>query len=108
MSGLGAPFWVSNLESRFVGAGSRGARVLAVLESIAFLLQVNLEELEPHGPPLAGLLVTGGLSANDYLCGCLASLSRLLSSGPRTRKPRRGDWPGWLPATRPPPGSGPP
>lgn len=77
VSGLGAPFWVSSLESRFVGAGSRGARVLAVLESIAFLLQVNLEELEPHGPPLNGLLVTGGLSANDYLCACLANLSGL-------------------------------
>ena len=77
VSGLGAPFWVSNLESRFIGAGSRGARVLAVLESIAFLLQANLEEMQPHGPALTGLLVTGGLSANDYLCGCLGSLSGL-------------------------------
>jgi glycerol kinase len=77
VSGLGAPFWVSGLESRFVGTGSRGARTLAVLESIAFLLQVNLEELEHHGRPLAGLLVTGGLSANAHLCGSLASLSRL-------------------------------
>lgn len=77
VSGLGAPFWVSSLESRFVGTGSRGARVLAVLESIAFLLQANLEELETHGPPLARLLVTGGLSANEYLCGCLADLSSL-------------------------------
>ena len=77
VSGLGAPFWVSNLESRFVGTGSRGARVLAVLESIAFLLQANLEELAPHGPPLTGLLVTGGLSANEHLCACLANLSGL-------------------------------
>jgi glycerol kinase len=77
VSGLGAPFWVSKLESRFVGAGTRGARTLAVLESIAFLLQVNLEELEAHGPPLTGLLVTGGLSANEYLCACLAGLSGL-------------------------------
>lgn len=77
ISGLGAPFWVSNLESRFVGTGSRGARVLAVLESIAFLLRVNLEELEPHGQPLTRLLVTGGLSANEYLCACLGGLSGL-------------------------------
>ena len=77
VSGLGAPFWVSTLESRFIGTGSGGARVLAVLESIAFLLQVNLEEMRPHGPPLAVLLVTGGLSANDYLCNCLGSLSHL-------------------------------
>ena len=77
VSGLGAPFWVSNLESRFIGGGSRGTRVLAVLESIAFLLQANIEELQPHGPALTGLLVTGGLSANDYLCRCLGSLSGL-------------------------------
>jgi glycerol kinase len=77
VSGLGAPFWVSDLESRFVGAGSEGARALGVLESIAFLLQANLEELTPHGPPFARLLVTGGLSANDYLCRCLGSLSTL-------------------------------
>ena len=75
VSGLGAPFWVSDLESHFVGAGSEGARALGVLESIAFLLQANLEELAPHGPPFARLLVTGGLSANDYLCRCLGSLS---------------------------------
>ena len=77
VSGLGAPFWVSTLESRFIGAGSPGARVLGVLESIAFLLQTNLEEMQPHGPALTGLLVTGGLSANDYLCRCLGSLSGL-------------------------------
>jgi glycerol kinase len=51
--------------------------VLAVLESIAFLLQANLEELQIHGPPLTRLLVTGGLSANDYLCQCLGSLCGL-------------------------------
>ncbi len=77
VSGLGAPFWVSELESRFIGTGSAGARALAVLESIAFLLQANLEELQAHGPPLTRLLVTGGLSANDYLCQCLGSLSHL-------------------------------
>lgn len=77
VSGLGAPFWVSTLESRFIGTGSRGGRVLAVLESIAFLLHANLEEMRLHGPPLTGLLVTGGLSASDYLCRCLGSLSNL-------------------------------
>jgi len=77
VSGLGAPFWVSELESRFIGTGSAGARVLAVLESIAFLLQANLEELKAHGPPLTRLLVTGGLSANDYLCQCLGALAGL-------------------------------
>jgi len=77
ISGLGAPFWVSDVESRFVGTGSRGARLLAVLESIAFLLHVNLQELQWPGAPLTGLRVTGGLSANDHLRACLGSLSGL-------------------------------
>ena len=68
---------MSTLQSRFIGTGSRGARVLAVLESIAFLLQANLEEMAPHGPTLTRLLVTGGLSASDYLCRCLGTLSKL-------------------------------
>jgi hypothetical protein len=42
---------VSDLEYRFIGDSSAGARVLAVLESIAFLLQANLSELKT-GPPL--------------------------------------------------------
>lgn len=77
VSGLGAPFWVSELQSRFIGDSSLGARVLAVLESIAFLLQANLEELKSYEPALTRLLVTGGLSANNYLCQCLGALSAL-------------------------------
>ena len=77
VSGLGSPYWISNLESRFIGTGSRGARVLSVLESIVFLLKDNLDAMAGHGPPLAGLVVTGGLSANDYLRQCLGSLAQL-------------------------------
>jgi glycerol kinase len=77
VAGLGAPYWIPDLESRFAGEGSRGARALAVLDSIAFLLLVNLEELAPHGPPFERWLATGGLAANDHLLGCLASLSGL-------------------------------
>jgi glycerol kinase len=77
VSGLGSPFWAGSLTPHFIGDGSRGARVRAVLESIAFLVQANLEEMAPHGPPLSRMLLTGGLSANAYLCGCLAALSGL-------------------------------
>jgi glycerol kinase len=74
IGGLGSPFWRSDFESRFVGTGTTGTHLLAVLESIAFLLYTNYRELAAHGPPFTRLLLTGGLSANDYLCQCLADL----------------------------------
>lgn len=74
VGGLGSPFWRSDFDSCFAGAGTTGTRVLAVLESIAFLLYTNYRELEVHGPHFTRLLLTGGLSANDYLCQCIADL----------------------------------
>lgn len=74
IGGLGSPFWQSNFESRFVGTGTVGTRLLAVIESIAFLLYTNFRALAAHGPPFTRLLLTGGLTANDYLCQCLADL----------------------------------
>jgi glycerol kinase len=75
IGGLGSPFWRSDFESGFVGKETVGTRLLAVLESIAFLLYANYHELEAHGPSFTRLLITGGLSVNDYLCQCLADLS---------------------------------
>jgi glycerol kinase len=77
VSGLGAPFWVSDLESRFLGNGTVRERFAAVLESIAFLIRVNVDELRLAEPPLRRLLLAGGLSASDRLCGALATLTRL-------------------------------
>jgi glycerol kinase len=59
-----------------VGDGDDGARLAAVIESIAFLLCINLEALR-SAAPLARLRISGGLARNDYLCRCLAALSRL-------------------------------
>jgi glycerol kinase len=75
ISGLGAPFWIPDFVSRFLGEGAGWQKVVAVAESIVFLLQVNLEELPALAPPLARLCVTGGLSGYDGLCQRLADLS---------------------------------
>ena len=77
VSGLGSPFWVDDFESRFVGEGTVEARLLAVLESIAFLIRVNLDELRPHGPALRRIVLTGGLSASDPFCRRLADVTGL-------------------------------
>jgi len=76
VGGLGAPFWLPDFPCEFVGDGDEAARLAAVIESIAFLLCVNLERLE-RSAPLRRILISGGLARNDYLCRCLASLSAL-------------------------------
>jgi glycerol kinase len=76
VGGLGAPFWRSDFPCEFVGNGDDDARLAAVIESIAFLLCVNLEALQ-RAAQLRRICISGGLARNDYLCRCLASLSGL-------------------------------
>lgn len=76
VGGLGAPYWRSDFPVEFVGEGDDMARLMAVLESIAFLLCVNLEALA-RGAPLEHIRLSGGLARSDYLCRCLAETSGL-------------------------------
>ena len=76
VGGLGAPFWRPDFPVEFVGEGDDMARLASVLESIAFLLCVNLEALG-RSAPLERILLSGGLARSDYLCRCLAETSGL-------------------------------
>jgi len=76
VGGLGAPYWRADFPSEFVGDGDDAARLVAVVESIVFLLCANLERLQ-HGAALRRVRISGGLARNDYLCRCLAALSGL-------------------------------
>ena len=75
VSGLGAPFWVADFESRFIGTGAVPERLVAVVESIVFLLQSNIEAIEAHVDPALDIVVSGGLATLDGLCHRLAVLS---------------------------------
>ncbi len=75
VAGLGSPYWSSAVAPHFIGDGDTQQRLLAVLESIAFLLAVNLRELAPHGPPLERIILTGGLSASAAFARRLAALA---------------------------------
>ena len=66
-----------DFESRFVGDGEPWEKIVAVAESILFLLQVNLHELQAVSTPLRKLFLTGGLATSDGLCQRLANLSGL-------------------------------
>jgi glycerol kinase len=75
VSGLGSPWWVADFPSRFVGDGDFPARMVAVVESIAFLVQSNLDEWAAAGSSPPTLVLTGGLSRLEGLCRRIADLS---------------------------------
>ena len=91
IGGLGAPYWLPDFDSEFLAAaGSQAAEVAgatelqqigAVVESIAFLIAVNV--LAMHGAaPLQRLTITGGLAACDYLCEVLAEATQMTVERP--------------------------
>lgn len=77
IAGLGGPFWKPDFVSRFVGESEPWQKAVAVIESIAFLLQANVEEMAKHVPPAARIRVSGGVSRIDGLCRRLADVSGL-------------------------------
>ena len=83
VSGIGSPYWVPDFQTRFVGDAEPWEKVVAVAESILFLLQVNLEQLQAVSTPLCKLFLTGGLAMSDGLCQRLADLSGLPLFRPR-------------------------
>jgi glycerol kinase len=77
ISGLGAPFWVADFESEFIGGGEPWQKAVAVAESIVFLLQANLDEFQRLASPLEQIAASGGLTHVDALCQRLSDLSGL-------------------------------
>lgn len=77
IAGLGGPFWKPDFSSRFVGQGEPWQQAVAVVESVVFLLQANLDEMAQYLPPAARIRISGGVSQIDGLCRRLAALSRL-------------------------------
>jgi glycerol kinase len=86
ISGLGSPFWIANFDSRFIGKGTVEERFIALLESILFLIRVNLDELQHRGPPLTRIVITGGIAGADVVCQRLADLTSLPVLRPAERE----------------------
>jgi len=77
VAGLGAPYWVPDFESKFVGQGNSKEKIVAVAESIIFLIKVNMVEMEKVTTRPSKIIATGGLALSDGLCQRLADLSGL-------------------------------
>jgi len=78
VAGIGSPYWQADFESRFIGMGDDQQKIVAVIESIAFLLQVNIERLQQQQPAARKILISGGLAQLDGLCQRIADLSGLV------------------------------
>jgi glycerol kinase len=77
VGGIASPYWLSTQESKFVddAASTSKQQLIAIIESIAFLLNANIELMHARLPELDSIQLGGGLSACSYLCECLAELS---------------------------------
>lgn len=84
VSGLGTPWMVAEAPVRFVGEGNLASRAVAVIESIVFLLQANLEALATA--ETRAVRIGGGLSRLDGLCQRLATLSGLRVERPASHE----------------------
>jgi glycerol kinase len=76
VGGLGSPWWRPDFPSEVLGEGDERSQVTAVIESVAFMIAVNLELMRDVGP-VGPVLTTGGLARNDYLCQAIADVARL-------------------------------
>ena len=77
VDGLGSPWWCPGPEPSFKeqrDGHDTDARLLAVLESIAFLIRACVEAMNDSVGPPARLVLSGGLSRSDTLCELVADL----------------------------------
>ncbi len=78
LGGLGSPWWQDGPAAYFLDAGVSGPEAMvAVIESILFLVQANVELLQAVNAAVDKIQISGGLSRLDGLCRKLASLSGL-------------------------------
>jgi glycerol kinase len=101
IGGLGTPWMRDDIPSSFVTEGNYpdAEKAVAVIESIIFMIQLNLELVQEEAP-VRKLQASGGLSKLDGLCQKLSNLSGLaLERSDVIEATARGA--AWLSAGRP-------
>ena len=74
VGGLSAPYWRTDLSSRFSEALAPLEKIQVWLESVVFQLLVNFHLMQSLGP-VKRIYISGGLSRADGLCQRLADLT---------------------------------
>ena len=78
IGGLGSPMWTEGPLPCFTREGTLAEKSVAILESIIFLIQINLEAMTNTGQDVRRIRISGGLSSIDGLCQLLADLTQRL------------------------------
>jgi glycerol kinase len=90
IGGLGSPFWRSEQNPYFLGGNleerSIQEKTVAIVESILFLIAINLEAMNNTGQSVKRIRITGGLSALDGLCQRLANLTQRVVLRPEVKQ----------------------
>ena len=103
VGGVGSPYWLPQVTSTFISDEDHDdlTALIAVVESIAFLIVDNVVLMRKHLPQLDCIVAGGGVSVCPYLCECIASLSGLpVTSIQEPELTAKGL--AWLIADRPP------
>ncbi len=93
VAGLGSPWWQTELPPALLTLEGKTVELAnirlyptaaanALVESIVFLLQINLDKMREAGFGLKQLIISGGLSKLDAICQRLANLSGLVTIRP--------------------------
>jgi glycerol kinase len=83
VSGLASPYWLADFKTELQSGNNVEADYVAVIESIAFLINANIQEMMKFASPPQQVQISGGLANLDGLCQRLADLSRLAIYRPR-------------------------
>ncbi|MCP5096824.1 MAG: hypothetical protein GY943_14835 [Chloroflexi bacterium] len=89
IGGLGSPFWRSEQNPYFLESTSENSieeKAVAIIESILFLIAINLEAMNNTGKNVKRIRITGGLSALDGLCQRLANLTQRVVLRPEVKQ----------------------
>ncbi len=94
VGGLGSPFWRSEQNPYFLqdepdglsGERSVEEKAVAIVESIVFLIAINLEAMSHTGQSIKRIRISGGLSALDGLCQRLADLTQRVVLRPEVKQ----------------------
>ena len=82
VGGLGAPYWCSDIDPEFINHEPTDQNIpqtmLALLESIIFLLMINIERIRDIKTEIHYIEISGGLSKVNILCQSLSDLSQLV------------------------------
>ena len=100
VSGLGSPYWRADLNSRLIDCHSLTQQYSAVIESMLFLIRVNLKQLQRAGFEPERIMLGGGLAQQVGLAQRLSDLCELpVLLNPEVEATARGL--GWMLAGQP-------